>query len=352
MRALAKLTEVVDGEPRIVSDPPLIVPIEDIADRDRARGGRGVRPRRHPLLPAHARPPIGGGCSSATATCTRRARSSASAASATRAWIVLMLGRDDDDPLFLQLKEAQASVLEPFLGKSAFANHGQRVVEGQRLTQAASDILLGWIRLTGPGRREPRLLHPPALGRQGLGAGRADGPDGDGRSTPSSAARRSPRRTPAPGTRSRSRATSARGDSFDRAMASFAEAYADQNERDYDAVRAAVASGTRRGADGPLSRMEWSLAILARDAARRRGDLAAAVRHARHAGDGVRRRRRAARPRVLGEIDVESLERDRAHAGRGDAGARAVLRRLAHRPRASCAARRACRCACSGSGCR
>ena len=66
----------------------------------------------------------------------------------TRAWIVLMLGRDESDPLFLQLKEAQASVLEPFLGKSAFANHGQRVVEGQRLTQAASDIMLGWIAVT------------------------------------------------------------------------------------------------------------------------------------------------------------------------------------------------------------
>ena len=66
-----------------------------------------------------------------------------------RAWIVLMLGRDDADPLFLQVKEAQASVLEPFLGKSTFAKHGQRVVEGQRLTQAASDILLGWIRVAG-----------------------------------------------------------------------------------------------------------------------------------------------------------------------------------------------------------
>ena len=67
----------------------------------------------------------------------------------TRAWIVLMLGRDDDDPLFLQVKEAQPSVLEPFLGKSAFANHGQRVVEGQRLMQAASDIMLGWLHTTG-----------------------------------------------------------------------------------------------------------------------------------------------------------------------------------------------------------
>ena len=67
----------------------------------------------------------------------------------THAWIVLLLGRDQNDPLFLQLKEAQASVLEPFLGKSEFAEHGQRVVEGQRLMQAASDIMLGWIRVTG-----------------------------------------------------------------------------------------------------------------------------------------------------------------------------------------------------------
>ena len=64
-----------------------------------------------------------------------------------------MLGRDDDDPLFLQLKEAQASVLEPFLGESEFANHGQRVVEGQRLMQAASDIMLGWVRTPRPRRR-------------------------------------------------------------------------------------------------------------------------------------------------------------------------------------------------------
>ena len=67
----------------------------------------------------------------------------------TRAYIMLLLGRDQGDPLFLQFKEAEASVLEPFLGKSEFANHGQRVVEGQRLTQAASDIMLGWIRTAG-----------------------------------------------------------------------------------------------------------------------------------------------------------------------------------------------------------
>ena len=67
----------------------------------------------------------------------------------TRAFICLMLGRDDEDPLFLQVKEAQRSVLEPFLGKSEFASSGQRVVEGQRLTQAASDIMLGWIKVDG-----------------------------------------------------------------------------------------------------------------------------------------------------------------------------------------------------------
>ena len=67
----------------------------------------------------------------------------------TRAWIVLFVGRDNEDPLILQMKEAQASVLEPFLGKSEFSNHGQRVVEGQRLMQAASDMMLGWIRTSG-----------------------------------------------------------------------------------------------------------------------------------------------------------------------------------------------------------
>ena len=67
----------------------------------------------------------------------------------TRAWIMLMVGRDNDDPLFLQLKEAQPSVLEPFFGKSQYTSHGQRVVEGQRLMQAASDIMLGWHRVPG-----------------------------------------------------------------------------------------------------------------------------------------------------------------------------------------------------------
>ena len=148
MRAFAKLTEIVDGEPRIASDPPLIIPIEDFAtgsDKDDfeefVQGAirsyrRTLTADRRRLLERFryvhaARKVVGVG------------------SVGSRAWIVLLLGRDERDPLFLQLKEAQASVLEPFLGKSSFNNHGQRVVEGQRLTQAAGDIMLGWIRING-----------------------------------------------------------------------------------------------------------------------------------------------------------------------------------------------------------
>ena len=161
----------------------------------------------------------------------------------TRAWIVLMMGRDVNDPLFLQAKEAQASVLEPYLGKSAFVNHGQRVVEGQRLMQAESDILLGWLRTRGARRRDPRLLLPPAVGREGLGAGRGPGAGRRWRATRGCAGGRWPRRTRGRATRSRSPRYLGTSTAFDDAMAEFAEAYADQNERDYAALTDAVASG-------------------------------------------------------------------------------------------------------------
>ncbi len=147
LKAAAKLTHEVDGEMRIVSDPPLIVPIEEvyselgtrqIEDMIRAALGSYRRSlpgdRRH-LLDAYrfvhlARKVVGVG------------------SVGTEAWVALMLGRDNDDPLFLQIKEAEASVLERFLGKSAYTNHGQRVVEGQRLLQAAPDSCLGWVRVS------------------------------------------------------------------------------------------------------------------------------------------------------------------------------------------------------------
>ena len=146
MRALAKLCRTVDGELRIVGDPPFVTPIEDVLPgaeqhhlEDVARRMIGTyrrtlpRDRRH-LLESYryvhaARKVVGVGSVGA------------------RTWILLMVGRDDADPLFLQFKEAQASVLEPFLGRSRFSQHGQRVVEGQRMMQAAPDILLGWERI-------------------------------------------------------------------------------------------------------------------------------------------------------------------------------------------------------------
>ena len=148
MRAFSKLTHLVDGEPRIISDPPVIVPIEELA------GGRSTEEIEefvHAVIRRYRR----------TLSPDRRhllerfryvhaARKVVGVGSVgTRAFIALMVGHDNNDPLFLQIKEAEASVLEPFLGKSKYQNHGQRVVEGQRLTQATSDIMLGWDRLTG-----------------------------------------------------------------------------------------------------------------------------------------------------------------------------------------------------------
>ena len=159
----------------------------------------------------------------------------------TRAWIMLLLGRDDGDPLFLQLKEAEASVLEPFLGASEFDNHGQRVVEGQRLTQGASDIMLGWLRTSdvdgitrdfyvrqlwdAKGSALVELMNPTALAYYAGVCGRtlahahAHARAGDSFAIASYLGH---------------------GDTFDRALADFAETYADQNERDYAAVRDAA----------------------------------------------------------------------------------------------------------------
>src|SRR5262249_30250346 len=143
LKAFAKLTELVDGEPRIVSDPPLIVPLAELVptieeQHTRAAFQTLIRSYRR-TLPADRRQLI------QRYRYVDGARKVVGVGSVgTRAWIVLLLGRDNSDPLFLQAKEAEASVLEPFLGKSEYGNHGQRVVEGQRLTQAASDIMLGW----------------------------------------------------------------------------------------------------------------------------------------------------------------------------------------------------------------
>src|SRR5262249_23716329 len=146
-QAYEKLTSVVDGRRRIISDPPLIVPMDEFVGavredleqqvREIVRGYRASLQddRRHVLegynFTDMAHKVVGIG------------------SVGSRAWIILLIGRDDQDPLFLQAKQAQASVLERFLGKSAYPHNGQRVVAGQRLMQAASDIFLGWQRVKG-----------------------------------------------------------------------------------------------------------------------------------------------------------------------------------------------------------
>ena len=160
-----------------------------------------------------------------------------------------MLGRDEADPLFLQIKEAQPSVLEDHLGKSAFANCGERVVAGQRMMQASSDIFLGWHRTTGLDSHQRdyycrqlwdwkssvdlEAILPRGLVLYAESCGwtlaRAHARSGD---------------------RIAIAEYLGKGDAFDRALAQFASVYADQNERDYEAVRTAAASGRIKVEEG------------------------------------------------------------------------------------------------------
>ncbi|MBK9180519.1 MAG: DUF2252 domain-containing protein [Acidimicrobiales bacterium] len=241
VQALDKLTHVVDGERRIISDPPLIQPIEELLEgMEREQIMETLRAvlrsyrrtlqsdRRHLLedfqLAHVARKVVGVG------------------SVGTRAWILLMFGRDDGDPLFLQAKEAQASVLEPFVGPSRYRSNGERVVHGQHLMQANSDIFLGWDRVVGhdgverdyyvrqlrdwKGSALVEAMTPAVMALYGNLCGwtlaRAHARSGD---------------------RIAIASYLGAGDTFDRAVAEFSEAYADQNERDYDALVRAEKDG-------------------------------------------------------------------------------------------------------------
>ncbi|MFN8034439.1 MAG: DUF2252 domain-containing protein [Acidimicrobiia bacterium] len=241
LKAFSKLTEVVDGEHRIVSDPPLLVPARDLLDagheavdfqdwiRERFRSyRRSLQADRRHLLENYrlvdvARKVVGVG------------------SVGTRCWIVLLLGRDDNDPLFMQIKEAERSVLQPFVSGRGPTNAGQRVVQGQRLLQASSDILLGWFRSAGlldgverdyyvrqlwDWKVSPNLetMTPTATKvfaqMCGWTLARGHARSGD---------------------RVAIAAYLGTGDVFDRAIADFAAAYADQNQRDFDSARQAFA---------------------------------------------------------------------------------------------------------------
>ena len=243
MQEVAKLTHLVDGRPKIIADPPLLVPITDLLPRQTdqaafqaqitdllAKYQRTLETDRRYLLDQYeyadmARKVVGVG------------------SVGTRCWIVLLHGRNESDPLFLQIKEAEASVLSRFVGASKYTNMGQRVVAGQRLMQATSDIFLGWQRieagLDGKQRdfyiRQLRdwkysiaieALIPRGMRIYGELCGwtlaRAHARSGD---------------------RIAIAAYLGGSDVFDKAITQFAAAYADQNERDHQALVDAVASG-------------------------------------------------------------------------------------------------------------
>jgi uncharacterized protein (DUF2252 family) len=242
MSALSKLTEVVDGRVRIANQAPLIVPIADLApgaERDQMFDGlRQLLLTYRDTLEFDRRVLLD---QFELADVARKVVGVGSVG--TRAWIVLLLGHDGQEPLFLQVKEAEPSVLEDYLGASEFANHGERVVTGQRLMQAASDIFLGWLRVDagvdGPTRdfyvRQLRDWKGSAEIERMIPSGMA----AYGRLCGWTLARAHARS----GDRIAIAAYLGRGATFDRAILEFSNAYAEQNERDYQALVAAVRSG-------------------------------------------------------------------------------------------------------------
>jgi uncharacterized protein (DUF2252 family) len=239
-RAFEKLTHQVDGQLRIVSHPPLIVPFEElypeIADRVQVENlFQGYLQAYRKTVPDDRRRLI------EQFHFVHSARKVVGVGSVgTRAYVVLLLGRDDEDPLFLQFKEAQASVLEPYIGKSKFADHGKRVVEGQRLMQAASDIFLGWENVPMGLDGKPRDFYARQLWDWKLSPDIETMPPKElliyGEMCGWTLARAHARS----GDRIAIGAYLGKNESFDQAVAEFAAAYADQNERDYATLVKAV----------------------------------------------------------------------------------------------------------------
>jgi uncharacterized protein (DUF2252 family) len=249
MSAFSKLTHVADGQARIVAEPPLIVPVEELVEgrqrdetfaelHERLRSYRAsLQFDRRVLLEEFqladfARKVVGVG------------------SVGTRAWIALLFGRDGQDPLFLQLKEAEASVLEDFLGPSEFSNHGERVVTGQHLMQASSDIFLGWLHVEAGLDGRERDFYGRQLkdwkGSAEIDQMEAKGMAVYGRLCGWTLARAHAR------TGDRIAIAAYLGDAprFDRAILEFSHAYSEQNERDYQALVQAVDSGKIKAEKG------------------------------------------------------------------------------------------------------
>ncbi|WP_431279961.1 DUF2252 domain-containing protein [Leifsonia poae] len=241
LQAFKKLVSTVDGELRIIADPPLIEPIEDLMPDPAATGAMldGIRAliadyrwtlpfERHPLdefeLVHMARKVVGVG------------------SVGTRAWILLFRGRDDDDPLLLQVKEAEASVLERYTAPSQYKNHGERVVRGQRTMQAASDIFLGWQRAEGVDGVARDFYLRQLRDWKGSVDTESIKPAG-ARIYAELCGETLARAHSRSGDRIAVSAYLGGSDRMDESIADFAVAYADQNERDYAAFIEAIASG-------------------------------------------------------------------------------------------------------------
>jgi len=245
MQALQKLTRVVNGRPQIVPDPPLVIPLSSLLPADVDRNEvqkvllgavesykRTLSGDRRYLLDQYR---------SDLADIARKVVGVGSVG--TRCWIMLMLGRDSGDPLFLQMKEAGPSVLSEFAGRSRFENQGQRVVEGQRLMQAASDVFLGWHRMNPAPDGIVRDFYIRQLRDWKFSLDTADmqpsGLSDYGEICAWTLARAHARS----GDRIAISGYLGNSDSFDKAIGAFAAAYADQNERDYAALAEAADSG-------------------------------------------------------------------------------------------------------------
>jgi uncharacterized protein (DUF2252 family) len=249
LKARAKLTRVVNGEHRFVSDPPLVVPVQELyGDTEGQRIEQSIHDTIHNYrrtLPAERRRLLE---SYRFVDLARKVVGVGSVG--TRSWIALFVGRDNDDTLILQIKEAEASVLERFLAKSPYKNHGQRVVEGQKLMQAASDIFLGWQRVAEGVDGRPHDYYVRQLWDWKLSANVATmAPDALGVYAQVCG------HALALG-HCRSGDAIAIGsylggsDGFALALADFARSYADQNDRDHQALLRAIAAGTVKAKTG------------------------------------------------------------------------------------------------------
>jgi uncharacterized protein (DUF2252 family) len=248
IKALDKLTAVVDGRRQIINDPPLIVPVEDLFPQVQSDAMvelfHDVILRYRQSLPTDRRHLL------EKYQFSQLARKVVGVGSVgTRAWIALLHGPRHDDVLFLQAKEAEASVLERFTRRSAYANHGARVVAGQRLMQASSDIMLGWQRTDGvDGVNRDYYIRQL---QDWKGSVDTDNAIPAGMKIYAELCAHTLARAHArSGDRIAMASYLGNGTSFEKALARFAESYADQNERDYETFAAACRSGRLQAEEG------------------------------------------------------------------------------------------------------